>query len=268
MIEKPSYLQNTMFKEAEARYRKTLDSDLSLISLTLHPDGESGLFVDADGSAYDFAVHYDSSEIVFLGNEAETSYFNDYALGYLATEGVEPPSRMDAYSFMIGLANTRTDAAKKGQCGRGWEPGPGGKCARTKGERAKRAGIAVGGALAGAALGSAISNLKSPKKKSLAPSENAFPGTRERKVEQVGDQPTKRSAAGQQTVEVKGERQEKPASEQTVEATATKSPEKIKPVFENMKESLNKGVRKEKAAKKKKEEKASQQTVEVKARKA
>jgi hypothetical protein len=81
---------------------------------------------------------------------------NERARGVLAAKGIN--YRGDsAYEFLRGL-ESRMDAPQGGgKCGKGWEPGPGGKCVRSKGGLSKR-GLAIGAAGALALGGAAYMN--------------------------------------------------------------------------------------------------------------
>jgi hypothetical protein len=139
------------FLDAQEQYSETFETDLQLLSLNLHLDGETGSFVTSDGFVYDFAYSPASQEVVAARNDSETMQREDWAEGYLTQQGL--PSELfgeDAYGFMQGLnaATGRSDA----KCGRGWKPGAGGKCTRAK-SKLKQGGVgrklATGAAIAG-----------------------------------------------------------------------------------------------------------------------
>ena len=139
-----------LFLVAEEEYRVTFDADIQLLDYAVHPDGESGLFIDPSGTAYDFATHHDSGESVYLENEHETAFYQDYAIGMLQTEGVDYRGDSEAYGFLMGLLTSRNDAALKctgGNVACGKRCIPKGQVCRSKGGGGK----AKLGALAGAA---------------------------------------------------------------------------------------------------------------------
>lgn len=154
-----------LFLVAEQECRVTFDADIQLLDYAVHPDGESGLFIDPSGTAYDFATYHDSGESVYLENEHETAFYQDYAIGMLQTEGVDYRGDSEAYGFLMGLLTSRNDAALKctgGNVACGKRCIPKGQVCRSKGGGGKAKLAALGGvaALGGLAASTAEGRAK------------------------------------------------------------------------------------------------------------
>ena len=151
-----------LFSQAEQEYRETFDADIELLELLVHTDGETGTFYTPSGEFYNFAYVRDFNEYIALEDEEATGFFEEFAQGALASQGIPAEAfRDDAAGFYLGTLATRSDMVG-GKCGRGWQPGPGGKCIRGKGGGklkqgglGRKAAIAGGLAAGAAALGGA-----------------------------------------------------------------------------------------------------------------
>ena len=109
-------------------------------------DGVSGV-ASSGGDFFEFDIT--SRAVAITERQDLSASANERARGALASQGLI--YRGDsAFEYLRGI-ETRLDAPRfGGKCGKGWEPGPGGKCVRSKGRlgTAGKIGLGVAGAAA------------------------------------------------------------------------------------------------------------------------
>ena len=117
-------------------------------------DGVSGI-ASCGGDFFEFDIT--SRSVSITDREDLTEAADQRARGALASRGLA--YRGDsAFEYLRGM-ETRLDAPRVGgKCGRGWEPGPGGKCVRSKGRLGMAGKIGLGVAGLAAAGGIAYAN--------------------------------------------------------------------------------------------------------------